>query len=205
MDGQDYLNQISASNRPIKPSKLEKLLSSKLFLFGVGAAILFIIILIIGSILSGGKKDLKDLSYSLKLHLDNTSEIIKIYQNDVKSSSLRSSSASLSGIISDTNNKLTKYITNTYGSTPSNVSADIIDQTTLEKDNLIAELSEAKINGILDRIYAHKMAYEISTITAEETKIINTTKDESLIDILTTSYNSLLNLYDSFNNFSETN
>ncbi|MBO7718313.1 hypothetical protein J6S37_02360 [Candidatus Saccharibacteria bacterium] len=205
MDGQDYLNQISASNRPVKTSGLSNLLSSKFFWFGIGALILFIIILIIGAILGGNNDNVKNRSFALKLHLDNTTNVIKTYQNDVKSSTLRSYSASLSGILSDTNNKFTAYLTDVYSYTPENIDEKIIEQATLEKDALNNELFEAKINGILDRIYAHKMTYEISAIASEEAKIINMANDETLVNILTTSYNSLLNLYDSFNNYSVTN
>ena len=64
---------------------------------------------------------------------------------------------------------------------------------------------EAKINGILDRIYAHKMAYEISLITTREAQIMKSINNDTLNEILTTSYNSLETLYDKFNNFSEAN
>ena len=205
MDGQDYLNQISATNRPIKTSKFKSIINSKYFYIGIGAVVFFIIILIIGSILSNNKTDVKSLSFALKVHLDNTSEVIKTYQNDVKSSALRSSSASLASILSNTNNDLTNYLTEKYNFKPKEISNKITDQATLEKDGLESELFEAKINGILDRIYAHKMTYQISLFTTEEARIINATSDEDLKNLLSTSYDSLLILYDSFNNFSETN
>jgi hypothetical protein len=81
---------------------------------------------------------------------------------------------------------------------------NLVEEATLSKDGLEADLFEAKINGNLDRIYAHKMAYEISLFMNEETKLINTTKNSDYKEILTKSYNSLDNLYDSFSNFSET-
>ena len=67
-----------------------------------------------------------------------------------------------------------------------------------------SELFEAKINGILDRIYAHKMAYEVSMFLSEESDLMNLTKNEALKEALSSSYNSLENLYNSFNDFSET-
>ena len=78
-----------------------------------------------------------------------------------------------------------------------------VEQLTLEKDGLEAELFEAKINGNLDRIYAHKLSYEISVIMSEESKIYNDGSDDTLKNILSTSYSSLENLYNSISNFSE--
>ena len=160
--------------------------------------------MIIGAVLSGNRGGDKNLSYALKLHIDGTSEVIQKYQSDVKSSDLRSSSASLYSILSNTSKELTDYITAKYDFKEKDVNKNIAEEATLSKDGLEAELFEAKINGILDRIYAHKMAYEVSLITSEEAKIISSTGSADLKELLTKSYNSLNNLYDKFNSFSET-
>lgn len=206
MDGQNYLDQISQSIRPEKqPSGIAKLFSSKLFrglLIGVVALILLIVI---GSAISSSKNRVKELSFSLKLHLDNTELVIKDYQPKVKSSSLRSSSASLDGVLSNTSRDLTNYLVEKYKFKDKDIRKELVEEATLEKDGLEAELFEAKINGILDRIYAHKMIYEISTIMAEEEEILDATGDEKLKNLLITSHSSLENLYNNFNDFSETN
>lgn len=204
MDGQDYLNQISADIRPVQPSKLHNILTSKFFLVGVIFVAALIIILIIGSVLSANKSNTKNLSFALNLHLDNTKSVINTYQKELKSSNLRSYSASLVSILSKTHSDLTEYLTAKYDYNPGKIDSKIVDQATLEKDGLESELFEAKINGNLDRVYAHKMAYEISILSAEETKIHNTSKDENLKSILNVSYDSLSKLYDNFNNYSET-
>ena len=205
MQGQEYLDQISAANRPEKkPGGLTKIFSSKFFIVGMIGIIAFIIIMIIGAVLSGNRGGDKNLSYALKLHIDGTSEVIQKYQSDVKSSDLRSSSASLYSILSNTSKELTDYITAKYDFKEKDVNKNIAKEATLSKDGLEAELFEAKINGILDRIYAHKMAYEVSLITSEEAKIISSTGSADLKELLTKSYNSLNNLYDKFNSFSET-
>lgn len=161
--------------------------------------------LILGAILGAGKTGVKEQCFSLKLRLDNTLEIISTYQTDVKSSDLRSSSASLYSILSNTSRDLTNYVTEKYNYKEKSVPKNLVETATLEKDGLGAELFEAKINGILDRIYAHKMAYEISWITTNEATIFNATNDEALKSLLTTSYDSLNNLYEKFSDFSETN
>ena len=194
MDSQQYLNQISEMS----------LLSSKFFLVGAIGVVLLIVIIIIGSILGGNKSDNKTLCYDLKLHLDNTAEVINEYQQYVKSSELRSSSASLLGVLTNTSRDLTTYLEDKYNFKDKDISKTMVEQADLVKDDFLNELFEAKINGILDRIYAHKMAYEISLLTAEESQLYNSSKDESLSNLPNTSYESLNNLYDKFNDFSET-
>lgn len=203
MDRQEYLNQISMKSRPAKNSR-SGVFASKFFWVGVIGAAIFILILIIGGILSGARGNNKDRLLALVLHIDNTSEVIGEYQPNVKSSDLRSYSASLNGVLSNTSRELTNYIAEKYNMKPKDANENIAEEETLAKDDLVNELFEAKINGNLDRIYAHKMAYEISLITSREIQLYKSTNNESLKEILDTSYNSLSNLYDKFNDFSET-
>lgn len=183
---------------------MPKFLSSKLFIFGAAALILAIAIMIVGSILSSGKTSEKDSTYALKLHLDNTAAVIKSYQSSVKSSTLRSNSASLYSILTNTSRDLDNYLTEKYSFKEKDADKKISEQATLEKDGLESELFNAKINGILDRIYAHKITYEISTLMNEESNLFKKSGNESLKNILNTSYQSLENLYKSFSEYSET-
>lgn len=203
MDGQEYLNQISASNRPVKQSKLNQILTNKFFLIGAGVLVTLIFIIIIGSVISGGKGNEKKDSIALFLRINNTSEIIEEYQSSVRSSELRASSASLNTVLQDTSKKIGDYLIQKYDYKDKDVDKKVVEQLTLEKDELSEELFEAKINGVLDRIYAHKMAYQIQLFVAEGSQIRKSTKEEALQDILDTFGSSLENLYDKFNNFSE--
>ena len=208
MDGQEYLNQITESNKPKKKAGNKKgisnILSSKIFMIGAIGLGALIVIIILGSILGGNKSNDKTLCYDLKLHLDGTSEVIQEYQQYVKSSILRSNSASLSGVLTNSSKELTDYLVDRYGFKDKDIDKKKVEAATAEKDEFANDLFEAKINGILDRIYAHKMAYEISLLTAEEARLMNTTNNETLKELLNTSYESLNNLYDKFNDFSET-
>lgn len=203
MEGQEYLNQISAENRPVKKSG-GKIFSSKFFWVGVIGVVALIIIMIIGALLGGNKGGEKNLTYALKLHLDNTAAIISEYQPTVKSSALRSSSASFYGVLTNTSRDLTNYLTERYNFKDKDISQNLTDEAQLNSDGLKAELFEAKINGVLDRVYAHKMAYEIMMIKSEESKIYDSTSNETLKEMMSQSFNSLENLYDNFNDFSET-
>lgn len=200
MEGQDYLNQISASVRPEKKSKLG-FTNSMFFKLGVGAVIAFVVIMIIGMIISGGKAGAKDQAISLKLNIDNTLEVIAEYQPSVKSSDLRSNSASLYSVLANTNRELTNFITEKYNYKPKDDDKKFAEKVSQERYELESALFEAKINGILDQVYASKIAYTILLISSKENSLFNASSDQALQTLLTTSYNSLETLYDQFNNF----
>lgn len=205
MESQDYLNQISVkpvSN--VSKSGLDKILSSKLTWIIGGSVLLFILIAIIGAVLSSGKGSLESEIIELQLRIDSTIEVISEYQPKVKSSSLRSSSASLSTVFANTSNKLTNYLTDKYNyKQNSKDNKTIAEQIKTEQDGLMNELFEAKITGVLDRTYAQKMAFEISKILTEENNVSKKSKDDELNAILSESYGSLENLYDNLNSFSD--
>lgn len=203
MDGQEYLNKISASNRPAKKSRLGGLLSSKMVMWGAVAVVGLVIIIVIGALIGGNKKDVKSLGAALMLHTKNTADIISEYQNSIKSSELRANAASLHQVLTVTNKDLSDYMSQKYSLQTKNISKDISAQANTEKDGLNSELFEAKINGNLDRIFAHKMSYEISLVGTEESRIIKATSDSNLKELLEKNYSSLENLYDKFNDFSE--
>lgn len=200
MDGQEYLNQISASVRPVKKPR-DSFVSSPIFKIIAGAVAAFIAIAIVGAILSSGRAGAKDQAISLKLNIDSTLSVISEYQPSVKSSDLRSSSASLYSVLSNTSRDLTTFITENYNYSAKKDDKKFADDVALESDELDSALFQAKINGILDQVYANKMAYVISLMTTKETTLYNATSNAELQEILSSSYNSLDNLYSKFNDF----
>lgn len=212
MDSQEYLNQISAQSTALKSggsikkqnTGLTGFLKSKYFLLGAIAVGAFVLLAIVGAILGSNKHDIKSDIERLKLHLDATSEVINEYQPNVKSSILRSHSASLNSVLANTSSQLNNYMVEKYQKKDSKPNKNLTEEAKTNQDALETELFEAKINGKLDRIYAHKMAYEIVLLNTEETNIYNSTKDKALQDILSESYDSLEKLYNDFNDFSET-
>lgn len=205
MDKQEYLNQISAQHQPAPKNNLfQKILHSKFLWIGLGCVAALIVIMLIGSALSSGKVSVKDRLSELILHINNVNATISEYQPNIKSSDLRSYSASLSSILSNTSSDLTTYATEKYNFKEKNIDKQIVADETNANTELNQELFEAKINGILDRIYAHKMAYEINLITVNEQQILSASSNEDLASILTSSYDSLMNLEPKFDQFSET-
>lgn len=205
MDSQDYLNQISAMARPVKAPKkgLMGVLTSKYFKWGMVALGLFIVMAIFGAILGGRVTPEQQLT-NLKLRFDRTVEVIDTYQSQIKSSQLRSLSGSLKGILSNTSTQLNNYMINAYQFDAGKIKEAVVEESNLQRDELVNELFNAKINGLLDRTYAHKMTLEIYTTMGEEAGIANDSSDATLKELLTSSYDSLNNLYAQFNDFSET-
>lgn len=203
MDRQEYLNQISAVNRPTKGSK-GGIFSSKFFWVGaIGLAVL-VLIIIMGMALGGGNSSSpKEKLYALLTHINNTSAVINEYQTNIKSSSLRADSISLASVLSDTSGKLDNYVNTKYKVKDKDLPKKMVNDENAAKEELSNELFEAKINGILDRTYAHKMIYEISLIISREEQILKNSKDNEIIEILTQSHSSLEVLYNKFNEFTE--
>ncbi|MBR0480076.1 hypothetical protein IJJ49_02350 [Candidatus Saccharibacteria bacterium] len=204
MENKAYLEQISAATRPVK-KKNEGFLSSIYFKVIVGGILGIVAIMILGSILSAGRGSEKTRTISLEVRISNTVEVVKKYQTEVKSSDLRSNGASFLTVLSNTAKELSEFLAEKYEFKEKNVDKEISAKEEPAKNELETDLFSAKINGILDRIFAHKMAYEISVITTREEEIIKSTRNAELKEILTTSYNSLENLYGNFNDFSEAN
>lgn len=201
MENQEYLNQIAAQARPTETPGRGGIFKSKLFLGLVAVIGVLTVVMIVVAIISGNKSAGPDeLGFSLQMHIEGTSSIINKYQPLVKSSVLRSSSASLNTILSDTNAGLTNYLS---GLSSKSKVENLRVAADTARDELDQELFAAKINGNLDRVYAHKMTYEIELLAAEENKLINLTKSDKLKELLTKSYSSLETLYDQFNDFSE--
>ena len=209
MDSQDYLDQISAGVRPAGPKTgLMKIISSKYFKWGMVALAALIVMIIFGSIL-GNKPSVKNKCFSFNLHLATDIEMIDTYQPAVKSSKLRSLSASLKGILSNTYSQLDAYITQAYAIDDKVIEKskelqNLIEEADLYKADLNEDLFAAKINGLLDRTYPHKMALEIYNIISEENGIVKIADDASLKALLESNQTSLENLYNELNNFSET-
>ena len=205
MESQEYLNQISAKVRPEKVSKGGlNFLNSIYVKIILGAVAALVLLALLGSLISGTRVDESTKVLSLNARIANTESVIKTYQTNVKSSDLRSNAASLASVLANTSRELTTYVSEKYKSKSKDAQKAIETKATTDKAELETELFSAKINGILDRIFAHKMAYEISVIATREEEIINSTGKAELKEILTTSYESLANLYDKFNDFSET-
>ncbi len=203
MDGQSYLNEISMANRPAPKSKMN-FMKSKFFLVGAIGVVGLILMALIGAIVGGNKADIKEQTVTLKVRLDNISGVVKEYQPSIKSSVLRSNSASLYSVMSNTSRELGEYLEITYNFKDKSIPERIENDESAHRDELYNELFNAEINGLLDRTFTYNIIYEISLITTMERRIQNAAGNDTLKGIMETSIESLTNIYDSLNNYSET-
>lgn len=203
MDGQEYLNQISATTKPtqVKGGKFS-FLKSKYFLLGAGTLVALIIIMIIGAILGSGKGNEKIYATDLLLHVNNTASVVEEYQPYIKSSELRGYSASFKSLLDVIGKDVEDYLKEKYDF--KNADKEVAEEADEMKEELSNELFEAKINGYLDMTFAHKMTYETEMMITEMNKLNRVTKNDVLKGKLEGSHKSSLeNLNKNFDDFSE--
>lgn len=200
MDKQEYLNQISTYHEP-KKSGLPNLLKSKYFWAVIGCVLFIVLILMVGSMATSGKKTVKDRVIELILHVDYTKEAVDEYAERIKSARLRGYASGLSSILGDTSKKITDYATANYEFKPKKIDKKVQAAADKDAQELTDALFDARINGDLDNMFDVKMVYEISTIMSQEEVIMQETSKDELKGILDSSYNSLSSLYTDFDEY----
>ncbi|MBQ6355230.1 hypothetical protein IJJ18_02310 [Candidatus Saccharibacteria bacterium] len=201
MDNMAYLNQISASNRPAKTSSGPFPFSPKIMI-GLGAAIgAIILIIIIGSIFGGDKNSEQTLVQKLNLRSENLSRTIEEYNRDVKSSKLRSMGSSLRTVLNEASSRTSAILEEDFSSKKTDKKVEESEATYIEEVN--TALEDAKLNGLLDRVFVREMTYQIGILMSMESNISNKTKKSDLKDFLSGSYSNLENLYSEFSEYSD--
>lgn len=206
MDNKTYLEQISSEARPIRSTKglFGLNIPPKFLKIIIGAIVAAIIIIIVGSILSSINNKNSERSYLDKIYIrtDNLISTISSYSNRIKSSELRSMSNSLNAILVQTNYDILSYLQTNYEL--SNFEPE--EEQTLTDENAYIEilnqsLENGRLNGILDRTYSREFTYEIGMLLSLESEAMTKAKNENLKSILSSSHESLEQLYPQFNNF----
>ena len=206
MDNLEYLNQISANTRPTKPQKDNPSpLNKNIIKFSLFGLIGIIIIAVIASVLSNSSNsepaELSNIE-SLYLRINNLSSVSETYKPNIKNSSLRASSSSLNVILTNSKNNFYSILSTFYGIDASKLT--IPSNLSDEFSELSSSLENAQLNGLLDRIYANEMAYQISRILILESSTIERTESEEVKSAINSSYSSLEKLKNDFSKFSET-
>lgn len=201
MDNQAYLDQISA--KPIKAASAPDFLHSKFLYIILGGIVAFILIMLLGAVMNSGENT-QTKCEKLYLHTENLSQIINDFQPSIKSSQLRSDSTSFHSILSNVALINTNFLTKNYDFKKNNINGKL----KTNEDELYAELNndlfDAKINGLLDRTYARKMAHEVAIIRTYIKDIVSKTKDQDFKNELSRFNDSLDVLENAFDSFSET-
>ena len=203
MDNKQYLESIAKDTRAAGTPKkglfgldLNIPPVAKKLLIGVGIAlVLIIIVAMIVSILGGTGDKERDYVDKVYLRTSHLAKEIPAYNKQVKSSQLRSMGTSLVSVLNETEYSIANVLKNDFA-------AEKIDES---ENNAMAELltnlDNAQLNGLLDRVYHREITYQIGTLLSMEHEAYTSTKISGLKSALETSMNNLNQLYEQFQNF----
>ncbi len=205
MNNLEYLNQISQSSRPVSTkktasSKFPIALIAKII--GIGLAVLMVILLI-GGVISNINSRVPELTkqvYTRSVNLDKT---LKTYNKLLKSSRLRSIGSSLDATLTGTQNQLETYLESKYGKKATTPKDSILEEETNMTEKLERNLTNARLNGILDRMYKNQIEYQVSLLLSMCSELETRAKDEELLKIITQMDSNLTTIQESFEAYSE--
>ena len=209
MNNKDYLNQIASETRPLTAKapgffgNTLNLSMKQLKIFGIIAIAITIILFIAMAASSGDKNSERDYVDEAYLRTKDLSAVIDEYRTKIRSSELRSMAMSLKSLLTEANYNLSTSLTDDFGA--KSVEKPAKASTSTNEDAIIGELKDslesARLNAILDRVFAREFTYQISLLISLETTIINRTKKEPLKSSLTTSRTNLQAMHEQFDNF----
>ena len=199
MDNFAYLNEISASNRPVKnPAAAPKSLKTATIVKIVAAgAVLFFLLMAVGALVGNLKGKTDSLLKQLYLRTTNMSTIMEDYNRDLKSSDLRSLAASLAGTLTNATNQLAGVM---GAEDPEDAAPDAAttEEETAVLNELNTSLTNARLNGILDRAYANLVGLQVSLIMSMISELEARTDDVELLKVLSTYRGNLEVLHQGF-------
>lgn len=191
MNNLEYLNQISQETRPTSAKKSNSL--SLIIKIAVGGIAAFLFIMCVGLVLNAGKSSPTDLTKQLYVRTANLNTTLTTYNKSLKSSQLRAIGTSLNGVLTGASASLSNYLLPEDGEKGDlNPPEKLLATETTTDEELNTSLNNAKLNGILDRVYANQIQLQVSLLISFIAQLEPRTKDEALLDIIT-QYQS--NLY----------
>lgn len=199
MNDLEYLNQISVKPAPAKPTLFDKKTKLTLIISAIALFFAIIIIAVAGSSQSSEPTAISELS-RLQQRSSALEQALTTYTPSVKSSALRSSAASLSTILAELKSTTSAHFTAT-GATLEDYPLTATDSSQIAAMN--TSLEKARLNGILDRTFAHELDYQIRYLIIIEDSTLAKSSDTSLNTFLKSSKSSLEHLRDTFASFSE--
>ena len=201
MNDLEYLNQISAkANQSSKTGFFDKKMKIVLGVLG-GVILLAIILMSIGGNSSTPEATVSSELTRLYTRASELSKTITKYNSSISHSALRSNGAQLSTLLTEITTSTSSYLTNNLGTDPKKLTLTESDAANISK--LDDDLKKARLNGLLDRTYAHEMDYQIDYLLIIEESIHKKNSDNYLNAFIESSSSSLTLLKESFHNYSE--
>ena len=200
MDNFAYLKEISVANRPVQnQTGRSNLKISTVVKIAAGGMVLFFLIMAVGALMGnlGGKMD--NLLKQLYVRTTNLNSVISDYNRDLKSSDLRSLGASLAGALTNATNQLTSVMVTEDGDEDEMMpDAATMEEESAVMNELSTSLTNAQLNGILDRTYANLVGLQVSLLLAMVTEAEARTDDTAILTVLTAYRENLETLHQGF-------
>lgn len=201
MNNLEYLNQISQETRPTSAKKSNSL--SLIIKIAVGGIAAFLFIMCVGLVLNAGKSSPTDLTKQLYVRTANLNTTLTTYNKSLKSSQLRAIGTSLNGVLTGASASLSNYLLPEDGEKGDlNPPEKLLATETTTDEELNTSLNNAKLNGILDRVYANQIQLQVSLLISFIAQLEPRTKDEALLDIITQYQSNLYVIEQSLENYS---
>lgn len=202
MDNLTYLNQISQTNRPVKTTKKGGVTNRLIAKIAIVGVVLFFIIMAFGAMIGNLNHKPSELTKQLYVRTTNLGKTVTDYNSALKSSRLRAIGVSLSTILTNSANQLSAYL-----STDDSKNALVPSESTLETENSVIEelntsLNNAKLNGILDRVYDNQIGLQVSLLLSQISGLEARTKDPKLLEILSSYRSSLETIHQNIEAYS---
>lgn len=205
MDNYEYLKHISQSNRPDPSAKKLNAGMGLIIKILVGGIFATILLIGLGLLINGNSTSPTDRTRQLYTRIENVNTLIKDYNNSIKSSQLRAINYSLSGVLTGTSTQLSNYFQEANSGSNSN-DTTLPDKLSTIETNLYestnAKLTDAKLNGMLDRIYIAQIHMQISLLMTLTGEILQNNLSSSLREILDSFYSNLRVIEQSVDNYS---
>ena len=204
MDNFAYLNQISQTSRPVgkNPHKTTNATTRLIIKISIIGVVLFFLLMSLGGLISNLNSKTSDLTKQLYLRTTNLNTAIGSYNRYLKSSKLRAITVSLSSVLSSTSNQLSGYISGTSNKKDISPSESVVNEEAELISGFSTALENARLNGVLDRIYHTQLSLQVSLLMSLTSQIISRTKDDTLTNIVTTFYNNLSTINDQLEAYS---
>lgn len=190
----DYLNQIAPQQHSGGPSR------RTIIIIGALSAVALIVAAMLMIMSAQGPGDSSQLM-GIKARIATLQTIADKRQRLLEDTSLRATNSSLSAFLKTANAEIEAPMTR------AGLKPNVTDKTTTSRETALADelnqkLDDAQLNGILDRVYASEMNYQIQALSNNMYKLYTSTRSAALRDYLVSTDKSLEPIKDKLKNFS---
>ena len=184
----DYLNSISSTPPPktIKPLYLWLLIVGVVVLVGIVAA----------AVLSAGNSS-KDNLTTFAARLSSLETVTSDAQDNIQSSSLRTTNSSLTLILTNANHDVAVLAGKI------NKKSSAYKAVTAETTTLTGKLEDARLNAVYDRTYAREMNYQLKTLRTQMNVLYKHATKKDLKAFLVKTDANIKPIQESFAGFNE--